>query len=144
MTTPSPTNSERSGAGPGDPLSAEQLVREFVAFVLRVKNDFDAGLEGAGDPLSSMEAEARRLGDIVLGRNPSYGRQPWQNASRLSAQLKVLLPSETVHYGDPGEPCSCGSPIRRSRRRRSSTRARPQKAYGRGYARLSMMWLGGS
>jgi hypothetical protein len=102
MTTPPPSNSERSGSVLPGPHSAEKLVRDYVAFVLRVKNDFDAGVDGARDPLTSIEAEARRMGNIVLGRHPSYGRQPWQNASKLGAQMKVLLPNETIHYGDPG------------------------------------------
>jgi hypothetical protein len=102
MTTPPPTNSERSSSALPGLHSAEKLVRDYVAFVLRVKNDFGAGLEAARDPLTSIEAEARRMGDVILGRDPSYGPQPWQNVSKLGAQLKVLLPKETKHYGDPG------------------------------------------
>ena len=83
-------------------LPADELVRRFVVSVLNVRSKFHAGIGNARDPLATIEAEARRMGDIVLGRDALYGPQPWQNVSLLGAQLKVLLPNETKHYGDPG------------------------------------------
>jgi hypothetical protein len=80
----------------------DKLVRDFVASVLLVKTGFQRGHESARNPLKVIEEQAQQLGDIVLGRNPQYVAQPWNHESRLGATLKVLLPSETKHYGDPG------------------------------------------
>jgi len=51
------------------------------------------------DSLAMIEAEARLLGDIFLGRDARFDAQLWNTDKRLGMVLKVLLPEETKHYG---------------------------------------------
>lgn len=78
------------------------LVRDFVAGVLALKSGFVAGHPDAKYPLLEIEKRARHLGDAFLGRDPAYDAQPYNNISRLGAQLRYLFPKETAHYEDAG------------------------------------------
>lgn len=80
----------------------DKLVRDFSASVLLVKSGFQRGLSEAKNPLVVIEAQAREAGDIIMGRNPDYDAQPWNNPARLGNVIRVLLPNEVKHYGDPG------------------------------------------
>ena len=42
------------------------------------------------------------MGDIFMGRDRCFDAQPWNSVRRLGITLRVLLPDETEHYGDPG------------------------------------------
>ncbi|EUC21476.1 hypothetical protein [Paraburkholderia hospita] len=86
----------------GDLAVVSRLVREFVKFVLDTRAAWHAGEKGARDPLAMIEAEARQLGDIFLGRDVRFDAQPWNTDNRLGMVMRVLLPDETKHYGDPG------------------------------------------
>jgi hypothetical protein len=85
-----------------DPAVVAALVRGFARNVLEVRAAWHAGAAGARDPLSAIEAEARLLGDIFLGRDDRYDARPWNTPNRLGMYFTVLLPVETRHYGDPG------------------------------------------
>jgi hypothetical protein len=85
-----------------DPAVVATLVRGFARNVLDVRAAWHAGAAGARDPLSVIEAEARLLGGIFLGRDDRYDARPWNTPNRLGMYLRVLLPEETNHYGDPG------------------------------------------
>jgi len=80
----------------------DKLVRDFTASVLLVKSGFQQGKAEAKDPLAVIEAQAREAGDIIMGRNPAYDAQQWNSPARLGNTLRVLLPNEVKHYGDPG------------------------------------------
>lgn len=83
-------------------LVVSHLVREFVKYVLDTRAAWHRGENDARDPLGRIEAEARLLGDIFLGRDDRFDAQPWNTPNRLGNVLKVMLPEETKHYGDPG------------------------------------------
>ena len=86
----------------GDLHTVSWIVRHFAKFVFDRRAAFLAGEPGAEDPLPAIEAEARLLGDIILGRDDRFDAQPWNTPNRLGNVLKVLLPEEDEHYGDPG------------------------------------------
>ncbi|CAG9168149.1 hypothetical protein [Cupriavidus pinatubonensis] len=79
-----------------------RLVREFVQRVLETRAAWHKGEPGAADPLAVYLEDARRMGNIFLGRDARYHAQPWNSIRRLGITLRVLLPEETEHYGDPG------------------------------------------
>ncbi len=79
-----------------------RLVREFVQRVLETRAAWHKGEPGAKDPIAVYTEDARRMGDIFLGRDEQYDAQPWNTRRRLGNVLAVLLPQETEHYGDPG------------------------------------------
>ena len=80
----------------------DKLVRDFVGSVLVVKSAFDSG-KGAREPLPLIEERAQEAGDIILGRNDAYDAQEWNAPYRLGARLKVEIPNECIHYGEPGK-----------------------------------------
>lgn len=79
-----------------------KLVREFSAAVLLVRTGFDLGSPAAKEPLAVIEEQARKCGDAIMGRSADFVAQEWNNEARLGAVIKVLLPNECRHYGDPG------------------------------------------
>lgn len=79
-----------------------KLVREFSAAAILVKSGFDLGAPNAKNPLEIIEEQARKCGDIIMGRSPDYVAQEWNREARLGNVIKVLLPDECRHYQDPG------------------------------------------
>lgn len=83
----------------------DRCVRHFVGEVLELHSGF---LQSSGSPadsaraLAGLEGIARQLGDVFLGRDARFDAQPFNTPARLGSVLKVLVPEETVHYGDPG------------------------------------------
>lgn len=79
-----------------------RLVRDFVQRVLDIRAAWHAGDERARDPIALYTEDARRMGDVFMGRDGRFDAQPWNSIRRLGITLRVLLPDETEHYGDPG------------------------------------------
>jgi hypothetical protein len=85
----------------GDPAIVDQLVRQFAARVFDIRSAFFTGEPGADEPLVDIEADARRMGAIFLGRDVAYDLMPWNSDNCLGMYLKVLFPEESMNYGDP-------------------------------------------
>lgn len=79
-----------------------RLVRDFIQRVLDIRAAWHAGDERARDPVALYTEDARRMGDVFMGRDARFDAQPWNSMRRLGITLRVLLPDETEHYGDPG------------------------------------------
>lgn len=79
-----------------------KLVNEFAGGVFMTRAHWHAGTARARDPLKVIEKDAKRCGAIILGHDPEWSPQPWNDDRRLGVTLRVLLPTETAHYGDPG------------------------------------------
>lgn len=85
-----------------DPAIVDALVRHFAKRVFDTRAAFHAGEPGAREPLILIEEDARRMGEIFLGRDPAYDATPWNTPNRLGMYFTVLFPEETKHYGGPG------------------------------------------
>ncbi|MFL5900974.1 MAG: hypothetical protein ACJ75S_07220 [Solirubrobacterales bacterium] len=79
-----------------------RMVNEFAGGVFLTRAKWHAGDAIAKDPLSLMRLDAKRCGDIILGRDPTWAPQPWNDERRLGVTLRLLLPAETAEYGDSG------------------------------------------
>jgi len=86
----------------GDPAAVDALVRQFAKRVFDTRAAFHMGEPGAREPLVIIEADARRMGKIFLGRDLAYDATPWNTDNRLGMYFRVLFPEETKHYGGPG------------------------------------------
>lgn len=80
-----------------------KLVSDFVSGVFMLRAAWHGGQTDAMNPMAKIEAQATKAGNIVLGRDEGWDAQPWNKETRLGNQLRVLLPDETAHYGDPGK-----------------------------------------
>lgn len=78
------------------------MVRAFIQRVLDIRAAWHAGDERARDPIALYTEDARRMGDVFMGRDARFDAQPWNSMRRLGITLRVLLPDEAEHYGDPG------------------------------------------
>lgn len=108
MTAPSDANADSdadafgflqapTGRYLGDPTVVNALVREFVAGVLNLRARWN---ETGEDPTAQIEAEARRCGDIVLGRDPSFTKQPYNARHRLGVVIGQAI--DVKAGDDPG------------------------------------------
>jgi len=79
-----------------------RLVRDFVKRALDTRAAWHRGEPGATDPVSVLLEEARKMGNVFMGRDAAYDAQPWNSPRRLGYVIDALLPEETKHYGDPG------------------------------------------
>jgi hypothetical protein len=85
----------------GDLHTVSWLVRNFAKFCIGKYSDFRAG-KGPRDPMPEISAEAKLLGDIFQGRDDRFDAQPWNSPNRLGNVMRVLMPEETIAFGDPG------------------------------------------
>ena len=91
------------GAYLGDHDTVAQLVNQFAHDVLGVYHDFSTGKGGAENAQPKIEAMAKRLGDIFMGRMPEeFAPADWNKPSRLGVKLRHSVDSITGDE-DPGE-----------------------------------------
>jgi len=84
-----------------DPAVVDALVRQFAARVFDIRAAWHRGEPGVREALLLIEADARRMGNIFLGRDPAYDASDWHRKT-LQWTLAVLLPEHSKQYGDPG------------------------------------------
>ncbi len=81
-----------------------KLVNEFAGGVFLTRAKWHAGDAKAKDPLELIAADAARCGKIIMGEDPHWAPQPWNDRRRLGAIMKVLLPELTEQCdGDSGK-----------------------------------------
>ena len=87
----------------GDHATVAYLVNKFASDILTVYDDFTHGKGGAANAQPKIEAMAKEMGDIFMGRKPEqYTPTEWQRPSRLGVRLRHAVDSITGSE-DPGE-----------------------------------------
>lgn len=91
------------GAYLGNHNTVAQLVNQFAHDVLGVHHDFITGKGGAASAQPKIEAMAKRMGDIFMGRKADeFTPADWNKPSRLGVKLRHAVDSITGNE-DPGE-----------------------------------------
>ena len=87
----------------GNPVVVGRLVHDFVGQALDAYTTFQHGKATRNEAMGRIEAEARRCGTIIMGRDPGYFAPAFIAAGRLAGHIRAQDAVSFKVTREPGE-----------------------------------------
>lgn len=79
------------------------LVRGFVDLTMGAYHDFQTDKTDRGTAMAAIKAEAKTLGDTIMGRSEAYHVNSWHSPARLGANIRAQQGVSFQATNDAGE-----------------------------------------